>query len=142
MTFTGASRGWRAYLPLSLSRAVRCAFSRARFPVFLSSHARPHRSLCFPVFSCHRRRASTAHTRFFFAFQPPVLAGSEYCSRDLCFPFVFRLRLQRHLSCRARHAAIVFCSTAPVTKQALHDIRPKTDINATSDGLPSLFPMK
>ncbi len=61
-----------AYLPWNLSRAVRWAFSRARFPVFLCSHARPHRSLCFPVFPCHRRRASTAHTRFFFAFQPPV----------------------------------------------------------------------
>ena len=60
-----------AYLPWNLSRAVRWAFSRARFPVFLCSHARPHRSLCFPVFPCHRRRASTAHTRFFFAFQPP-----------------------------------------------------------------------
>src|SRR6266702_2650564 len=110
MTFTGASRGWRAFLPLNLSRAVRCALSRARFPVF----------------PCHRRRASTAHTCFFFAFQPPVSAGSEHCSRDLCFPFVFRLQLQRHLCCQARHAAIVFCSTAPVTKQALHDVCPRS----------------
>ncbi len=49
-----------------------------------------------------------------------VLVGSEYCSHDLCFPFVFRLQLQRHLCCQARHAAIVFCSTAPVMKQVLH----------------------
>ena len=124
MTFTGTSCSWWAFLPSNLSCAVRCAFSCARFPVFLCSHAHSHCSLCFPVFPCHWRRASTAHTHFFFAFQPPFLAGSEYFSRDLCFPFVFRLQLQRHLCCRACHAAIVFCSTAPVTKQALHDVCP------------------
>src|SRR6266702_2584218 len=118
MIFTGRSRGWRAYLPLKLSRAVCCAFSRARFPLFLCSHARPHRSLCFPVFPCHQRHASTAHTPFFFAFQPPVSVGREFCSRDLCFLFVFHLRLQRHLSCQACHAATDLCSAAPVTRYA------------------------
>ncbi|SRR6266702_694994 len=91
MIFTGRSRGWWAYLPWNLSRAVRCAFSCARFPLFLCSHARLHRSVCFPLFLCHRRHASTVHTLFFFAFSATRSAGSEYCSRDLCFPFIFRV---------------------------------------------------
>src|SRR6266702_7021334 len=119
MTFTGTSCSWWAFLPSNLSCAVRCAFSCARFPVFLCSHAHPHRSLCFPVFPYHWRRASTAHTPFFLAFQPPISAGSEYCSRDLCFPFVFHLWLQH-----VERVMPLLTFALPLLKQALHDVRP------------------
>src|SRR6266571_1764691 len=113
MIFTGRSRGWRAYLPWNLSRAVHCAFSCARFPLFLCSHARLHRSVCFPLFLCHRRHASTVHTPFFFAFQPPVPREVNIVH----VTFVFRVCCC-NVICSVRHAAIVFCSATPVTKQA------------------------
>ncbi len=117
MIFMGASCSWRAYLPLNLSRAAHCTFSHARFPVFLCLHTCPHRSLCFPVFPYHWRCVSTVHTPFFLAFQPPISAGSEYCSHDLCFPFVFRLWLQH-----VEHVMPLLTFALLLLKQALHDV--------------------
>src|SRR6266571_2175819 len=87
MIFTGHFRGWWAHLPFNSSCTVCWAHSHTGFPLFLCLHACLYHPLCSPLFLCHRRRASTVHNPFFFAFQPPVLAGSE----NLHMTYVFRL---------------------------------------------------
>ena len=93
-------------------RVFLCTFST--FPVL----ARTPPSFCLlssfplPPETC----VHSAHP-FLFCVSATRSAGSEYCSRDLCFPFVFRVCCC-NVICSVRHAATVFCSATPVTKQA------------------------